>query len=143
MTLNFSIATDAADIDACLALRRTVFIEEQQVPEDIEMDGEEDICTHFLATLDGVPVGAARLKYLKSYAKLQRVCVLREHRGKHIGAELMKFMIDHVRAEGKVASARLGSQVHALAFYEKLGFQVISDEYFDAGIPHREMELPL
>lgn len=129
------------DLDACLALRRIVFIQEQDVPEAEEMDGLDDSATHFLATLDGRPVGTARMHIIDGTAKIGRVCVLAETRGTGLGAALMQAVLDHARSGGNAERAILGAQLHALPFYEKLGFLAYGPEFDDAGIPHRMMEI--
>ncbi|TNC72370.1 GNAT family N-acetyltransferase [Rubellimicrobium roseum] len=126
------------DLDACLRLRRVVFIEEQAVPEDLEIDGLDGEAVHLLATLDGRPVGTARLFAKGDIGKIGRVCVLKEARGRGIGAALIRQAVEELRGLG-LARARLGSQVHAIPFYEALGFVAEGPVYDDAGIPHRDM----
>ncbi len=126
------------DLGACLALRRAVFIEEQAVPEDLEIDGLDGEAIHLLATRDGHPVGTARLFLKGDTGKIGRVCVLREARGQGIGAALMRAAVEELRGLG-MAKAKLGSQVHAIPFYEGLGFAAEGPVYDDAGIPHRDM----
>lgn len=140
MTIDIQV-TD--DLKACLALRRIVFIQEQDVPEAEEMDGMDDSAIHFLATLDGKPVGTARMHITDGTAKIGRVCVLAETRGSGLGAALMQSVVDHARACEGAERAILGAQLHALRFYEKLGFAAYGPEFDDAGIPHRMMEITL
>ena len=130
------------DLDACLALRRTVFIEEQAVPEELERDEHDAPALHLLATLDGRPVGTARMLLKGDTGKIGRVCVLPEARGTGVGAALIRAAVEALRAQG-LARAKLGSQVHAIPFYEKLGFAAEGPVYDDAGIPHRDMVLAL
>ena len=130
------------DLDACLALRRTVFIEEQSVPEELERDEHDATALHLLATLDGRPVGTARILLKGDAGKIGRVCVLRDLRGQGVGAALIRAAVEELRALG-LARAKLGSQVHAIPFYEKLGFTAEGPVYDDAGIPHRDMVLAL
>ncbi|WP_163558921.1 GNAT family N-acetyltransferase [Halomonas sp. NO4] len=118
-------------------IRRVVFIEEQQVPREEEWDGRDDACRHFLARLDGTPVGTARLL---PDAHIGRVAVLAEARGRGIGVALMQAAIDAARRDGHPA-VELAAQTHALPFYERLGFQAFGGEFLDAGIAHRNMRL--
>lgn len=131
------------DIAACLALRRIVFIEEQGVSEDLEVDGLDSACMHVLAARDGVPIATARVRILENVAKIQRVCVLPMHRGKGIGAAVMRFILTEVAAAPSVRTARLGAQIDALDFYRKLGFTPVGPEYWEAGIRHQDMEAGL
>ena len=130
------------DLKSCHALRRAVFIEEQEVPEDLEIDGLDDTALHLLATLDGRPVGTARMLLKGATGKIGRVCVLRDLRGQGVGAALIRAAVEELRRLG-LAQAKLGSQVHAIPFYEKLGFTAEGPVYDDAGIPHRDMVLAL
>ncbi|MFC0340278.1 GNAT family N-acetyltransferase [Paracoccus niistensis] len=130
------------DFPACAAIRRRVFIEEQNVPEELELDDLDATAVHLLATQDGRPVGTARLLIEGETAKIGRVAILPELRGTGAGAALMRAALDELRARG-VTRAKLGAQTHAIGFYERLGFTVHGPEYDDAGIPHRDMSLAL
>jgi predicted GNAT family N-acyltransferase len=127
------------NLAACLALRRTVFIEEQRVPEDREMDGLDDNALHLLATQDGQPIGSARILLDRETGKIGRVCVLPQARGTGLGAALIRAALDVLRVQPGITRAKLGAQTHALGFYEKLGFTAYGPVYDDAGIPHRDM----
>jgi predicted GNAT family N-acyltransferase len=131
------------DIATCRALRRTVFIEEQGVPEADEVDDLDDQAIHLLACDDGRPVGSARLLVLGDTGKIGRVCVLREARGTGLGAALMQAAVAEFRTLPGVMRVKLGAQSHALGFYERLGFVAFGPEYLDAGIAHRDMMLDL
>lgn len=130
------------DFAACLAIRRKVFVEEQSVPEDLECDAADAAAVHLLATLDGRPVGTARLLIDGPEGKIGRVAILPDCRGTGAGAALMRAALEELRARC-VTTARLGAQTHALGFYEKLGFTAHGPIYDDAGIPHRDMSRPL
>lgn len=131
------------DIATCQELRRTVFIHEQNVPEHEEIDGLDDTATHLLATRDGAPVGTARLTTKGDLGKIGRVCVLADARGTGLGAQLIEAALAHFRTVPGLTQATLGSQTHAIGFYEKLGFKAHGPEFDDAGIPHRQMTRPL
>lgn len=138
------VVSEASDIQKCLDIRAEVFIDEQNVSADEERDGLDWQCVHFLATEGDDVVGAARLNYLHNdFAKIQRVCVKQSSRGSGVGAQIINAMIQHVRDDKTRNTIRLGSQTHALAFYEKLGFQAFGEEYLDAAIPHFDMEMKL
>lgn len=128
------------DIAQCHQLRRVVFTQEQGVSEAEEMDGLDDQAIHFLAVVDGKPVGTARILVKGESAKIGRVCVLKEARGTHQGKALIIACIDWARREG-LKRAVLGAQIQALGFYEALGFTAFGPVFDDAGIDHRDMEL--
>jgi predicted GNAT family N-acyltransferase len=131
------------DIATCRALRRAVFIEEQGVSEADEVDGLDDVALHLLAFATDRPVGTARILRQGSSAKIGRVCVLPEARGTGLGAALIRAALSEIGRLPGVTEAKLGSQSHATAFYEKLGFVIDGDEFLDAGIPHRHMRRAL
>lgn len=128
------------DIAACLALRRAVFVEEQGVCEADEVDGRDMDALHLLATLADEPAGTARLLIADGTLKIGRVCVVRPHRGAGLGAALIREALRVAADHHDVHRAKLGAQLHALSFYEKLGFTAYGPVYDDAGIDHRDME---
>lgn len=131
------------DIDACIALRRAVFIVEQGISEEEEIDDLDGVATHILAKVHGVDVGTARLLIAGSTGKIGRICVVKSQRGTGLGAAIVDHCIAHLKARGDLKRIALGAQEYAIGFYEKLGFQVCGPTYDDAGIPHKEMEILL
>ena len=125
------------DIAACRALRRTVFIEEQGVSEADEVDHLDPESLHLIARVQDRAVGTARIIIEDGVAKIGRVCVLKSHRGTGLGAALIREALKV--SKGEAQTAKLGAQLHALGFYEALGFQAIGPVYDDAGIDHRDM----
>ncbi|GGN69638.1 acetyltransferase [Streptomyces albiflavescens] len=147
------VAEDAADREACFAVRKEVFVGEQGVPEDIEYDAYDAGALHVLAVReDGVPLGTGRLLYGEAAAaktdgdptvgSLGRLAVTREARGLGVGAALVRAIEDAARARG-LAAVDLHAQTHALGFYERLGYVAYGEEFPDAGIPHRAMQRSL
>ena len=132
----------AHELPALLEIRRIVFIVGQNVPEDEERDGRDSEALHFIALQGDKAVGTARVLIDDGTGKIGRVAVLQEYRGQGIGEGLMRVVIDDLRAMG-LTRARLGSQTHAVGFYEALGFEAYGPEFLDAGIPHRNMALAL
>lgn len=134
----------AAELLVCLHIRRTVFIEEQGVSEADELDEKDPLCRHFLATEDRLSpatraLGTARLLVLDGLtAKAQRVAVLRSHRKRGVGEALM-FALEGAAARGGCRMVKLSSQVSALPFYQRLGYEAEGAVYTEAGIPHRDM----
>lgn len=127
------------DLATCHALRRRVFIVEQQVPEAEEVDGRDSEALHILAKKDAEAIGCARILLIGDTGKIGRVCVLADYRGQGIGVALIEAALQVLREQPGIAKAKLGSQTHAIGFYEKLGFRAVGPEYLDAGIAHRDM----
>ena len=122
-----------------LKVRKTVFVEEQKVPMELEVDEYEKDATHIVAYENDKPVGAGRFRVKNGAAKVERICVLKEMRGHHVGLEIMK-KIEALATSKGLTTLVLHAQTHAQSFYEKLGYQVTSGLFYDAGIPHVEME---
>ena len=123
------------DNAALRRIREAVFINEQSVAPELEWDSEDSQAIHFLALEDDYPIGTARLL---SDGHIGRVSVLRDWRGLRVGERLMQAAIAEAEQRG-LRQQRLSAQVHATAFYERLGFRIVSDEYLEAGIPHVDM----
>ena len=135
--VSLTFATWADDRAAIEAVRRRVFIEEQGVPEDEEWDASDPDCVHVLAiAAKRDVVGTARLD---DTGKIGRVAVIREWRGKGVGARLVEALIEHARQKG-FERVHLNAQVTALDFYRRLGFDASGPVFDEAGIPHRRME---
>ncbi|MDO6591811.1 drug:proton antiporter [Loktanella sp. D2R18] len=132
-----------ADYAPCIALRRAVFMGEQGISEAEEMDDLDDEAVHLLATIDGRPVGTARILFAGTTGKIGRICVLADQRGTGLGARLVVVALDYLRAQPSITTAKLSAQDHAIGFYEKLGFVAQGPFYDDAGIPHKDMVRPL
>ncbi len=121
-------------------IRTRVFVVEQNISADLETDEFENISTHYLVTVEGKAIATARSRLLDNQtAKIERVAVLKEARGKGIGYQLMRYILNYIQLNPRINTIKLGSQNPAIPFYEKLGFTVVGNEYFEAGIPHHLM----
>jgi predicted GNAT family N-acyltransferase len=117
-------------------VRRAVFVEEQNVPESIELDDRDPYCHHVLACDGaGAPVGTARLD---TNGKIGRMAVLREYRGVGVGREMLRVIMDCGRANG-ITDFHLSAQISAVGFYQKMGFKLSGGEFEEAGITHINM----
>ena len=131
-----------AEVDAFL-VRQEVFIIEQSVPAELELDEFDSSAAHILAYQDAHCIGTGRLVNLSAkQAQIGRMAVLAKFRGKGIGKQILQKLVDLAASQG-VLEIILHSQVSAIPFYGKLGFQAQGDVYEEAGIPHRNMMLTL
>ncbi|WP_240480879.1 GNAT family N-acetyltransferase [Polynucleobacter yangtzensis] len=131
-----------AEVDAFL-VRQEVFILEQRVPAELELDEFDLSAAHVLAYQDAHCIGTGRLVNLSAkQAQIGRMAVLAKFRGKGIGKQILQKLVDLAASQG-VLEIILHSQVSAIPFYGKLGFQAQGDVYEEAGIPHRNMMLTL
>lgn len=119
-------------------VRKKVFVEEQNVPIEIEIDEYEDEATHFVLYDHKTPVAAGRIRFLPPYCKVERICVLKPYRKTGVGQKLMTAIEQFAIKQG-FTKFKLNAQVQAENFYKKLGYETISDEFLDAGIPHVTM----
>ena len=117
------------------AIRFEVFVDEQSVPVDEELDGMDEVSTHFLATVRGKPVGVARLM---PSGQIGRMAVLIPYRKNGIGALLLKAAVK-TALENSDSKPFLHAQTHAISFYTANGFEAFGDVFLDAGIEHRAM----
>jgi predicted GNAT family N-acyltransferase len=124
-------------------IRKQVFIEEQGVPEDMELDEHDPLAKHALAYQDGLCVGTGRLVRLDNHhAQIGRMAVLSTYRNQDIGSAILSSLITLAQAEG-VSTLVLHSQISAAPFYAKFGFVAEGSIYDEAGIAHRNMILLL
>jgi len=132
------------DGELCKAIRSKVFIEEQGVPIQEELDDKDGQAKtlHFLALDGDKPVGTARLI---NHQQIGRMAVLKDYRSKSVGALLLRAVVrkslELHQSTDAMPRIHLHSQISATGFYEKYGFTVFGEEFLDAGIPHRPMSL--
>lgn len=145
MSYHVSRIPGSGTLEDAFAVRRAVFIDEQDVDEEIEMDGKDGDAIHFVivdAETD-TAAGTARLRTPDGeYAKPERVAVREAYRGEGFGARLMGLIESEARTQGCERSV-LHAQKQVVDFYRGLGYEVTSDEFEEAGIVHVEMEKQL
>jgi predicted GNAT family N-acyltransferase len=136
-----SIAYSSKGFQKCLVIRRKVFVEEQKVPEEEEVDQFEVDSKHYLAQLNNIPVGAARWRKKGEVIKLERFAVLKEYRSKKIGSALVDKILKDLKREygDKAVKLLLHSQVSAIGLYKKFGFIEEGELFDECGIMHRTM----
>ena len=133
--IKIRIADWLTDKDKLAQIRRLVFIEEQNVPEELEWDEFDDISIHFLVTQDDQLIACARLK---PDGQIGRMAVLASHRNQGTGSSLLLFVLQQA-VKTKLDKVYLHAQETAISFYEKHGFTAVGDIFYEANIPHREM----
>ena len=121
-------------------IRIKVFILEQKVPEDLEWDEYDEAAWHAVAKSNHQVIGTGRLIINQSTAKIGRMAIDPEYRGKGIGLEMLKALINKGKEKG-AQEFILHAQTHAIAFYAREGFEPYGPIFDEAGIPHVEMRL--
>ncbi|MBU3582527.1 GNAT family N-acetyltransferase [Polynucleobacter sp. 15G-AUS-farblos] len=125
------------------AIRQTVFIEEQGIPKELELDEFDPIAWHALAFWEDQCIGTGRLVAVNQNAgQIGRMAVLADFRGQGFGKAILIQLIDLAANQG-MSTLTLHAQVSAIPFYEKFGFMAQGSIYEEAGIPHRNMILLL
>ncbi|MGS2724455.1 GNAT family N-acetyltransferase [Porticoccus sp. GXU_MW_L64] len=133
-------ATWQQDKQQLMSVRQPVFVEEQQVPVEIEIDEQDPLSAHWLAySADGRAIGTARLE---PSGKVGRMAVLAQHRGTGVGSALLRRIILDASSQGH-SRLYLHGQCHALEFYAQFGFVAFGEVFDEADIDHQAMELDL
>jgi predicted GNAT family N-acyltransferase len=136
--IDVKIVQDSQQYEDALGVRLAVFVVEQQIPRDEEIDEYEDSAVHCAGYADGKPVAAGRLVIMDGYGKIGRMAVLKEHRGEGIGARVLEALEREGAARG-LREFRLSAQLTARGFYDRTGYHAVGDVYDEVGIPHIEM----
>lgn len=125
-------------LEDAFQIRKTVFVKEQGVAEEVELDEYEEICDHVIVYDENMPVGTGRMRVVDEMAKLERICVLASHRMHSLGKTIMNEL-EEIAIEKGLKQAKLNGQVQAIPFYEKLGYETASTVFLEENIPHVKM----
>ena len=127
--------SNPADLETVFAIRRQVFVVEQNCPPELEWEFEDE-STHFLATVNGEPAGASRWRKTDKGYKLERFAVLQAFRG-GVGKALVQAVLDDLPADARYVY--MHAQLPAVTLYQKFGFEKVGEEFEEAGIRHYKM----
>lgn len=132
--------SSADDLEKAIKIRREVFIDEQNVPEEEELDEFDQTATHLLAFEEMEPVGTCRWRWIQpSVIKAERVAVRKQFRHLGAGKSLMLYLEKMARQQGAQVIV-LNAQVQVVPFYKKLGYQPTGAPFYEAGIKHIPMK---
>ena len=121
-------------------VRQKVFVCEQRVAEEIELDGKDPDCYHVLVTnLKNEPIGAGRMT---PEGKIGRVSVLMPYRGFGLGSHILEKLVE-IAAREHLSPVKLHAQIQAIHFYERHNFVSNGPVFMEAGIPHKTMKRTL
>jgi predicted GNAT family N-acyltransferase len=132
------IVTTPPEREAAYAIRRIVFQDEQKVPAEEEFDADDEVAVHVIALDDDTAIGTGRVVFHADHAKIGRMAVVREWRGRGVGRALLEALVREAARQG-ATRALLHAQVQAIGFYERAGFTAFGEVFDEAGIPHRRM----
>lgn len=135
------------ELQQCLNIRQEVFIKEQQVPKNLEIDKYDNLnnlaVKHFILYLNKIPIGTLRVINTEEYLKIGRVAVLKVYRKENNGYILVSEVINKILQENIFEISEkyfyLEAQVQVIRFYEKLGFESFGEEFLEANIKHQKM----
>ena len=136
------VARSPSEVDEALELRKRVFVDEQGVTIEADQDGRDGEALHLVAVDDGRITGTCRLVFDDGLARLGRMAVEPDQRGRGIGAAILAVAEDEARRAG-ARRIRLHAQTAARSLYERGGFVIQGEEFMEEGIPHLTMEKPL
>jgi predicted GNAT family N-acyltransferase len=120
-------------------IRTKVFQEEQGVSAELEFDGWDTSATHFLAFVNGKAVGTARIREInENTVKIERLAVLPDYRKQGIGKQLMRSALSTIAQQDK-SLAIVHAQAYIAQLYQQLGFEIVGEQFNEAGIPHVKM----
>ncbi len=128
------------ELKQAFRIRIRVFVREQGVPAEIELDSDDKRAVHFIGSTEGRVVGTARLVMRGANAKIGRMAVLKTQRRKQIGTRLLTRAISTAKKHG-ARKIYLHAQVAVIGFYESAGFRCVGPVFDEAGIAHRKMVL--
>ena len=135
MNLKIQLVKTKEEYRDILDIRKKVFIEEQNVPLNIEIEYEED-SNHVICYLDKFPVGTGRWRNTKNGIKLERFAVLKDFRNNGIGKEIVNFILSEISSNNTIY---LHAQEAVVDFYKKLGYKDSGDKFYEADILHSKM----
>lgn len=129
---------DAGSLEKVFAIRRKVFVDEQECPPELEWEFEDE-SMHFLGTVNDLPAGASRWRKTPKGYKLERFAVLKEYRNLGLGQALVRAVLSDLPADAD--HVYLHAQLAAIGLYEKFGFEREGEQFEEAGIQHFKMVL--
>ena len=135
MNLKIQLVKTKKEYEDILEIRKKVFVEEQNVPFNIEIEHEED-SRHVICFIDQLAVGTGRWRKTKNGIKLERFAVLTDFRNKGIGKEIVNFILSEISSNNTIY---LHAQEAVVNFYKKLGFKVSGKKFYEADILHSKM----
>ena len=140
--MNVAAADFERDYASIRSVRFAVFVDEQQIPRELEMDDRDAHCEHWLAkNARGAAIGTVRLD-VGANGKVGRLAVLASERGRGVGRALMLALHERARQRG-LARVWCHAQISAAPFYESLGYRITSEPFEEAGIEHVRMDFEL
>ena len=128
------------DLSEPYAIRRAVFIEEQNCPEEEEYDAFDEQALHLMVYVDEQPAATGRIWFDGTDFRIGRLAVLTSFRGQKIGDLALRLLLYKAFSSG-AQSIKISAQTYIMPFYRKFGFKEYGEEYIEAGLPHKVMRV--
>ena len=140
---SYNLVTSDKELKGAFKVRKQVFIDEQGISEDIELDGHDKEALHMVVKDGERVIGTARVLFLdNNQAKIERMAVLKPFRGKGIGREIISFLNKELRNK-QIEQIILHAQCSVSPFYKSCGFEETGLPFWEAGIKHIKMQRQL
>ncbi len=140
-TLKIRLANNKKEVDYVMKIREIVFIKGQKVPKKRELDGFDENAKHVIVIYKKTPIGCARIRFLHNKAKLERIALLKQYRGRGFGKNIIKYLVSYCKRKNPKEIV-MHAQYYLKDFYNKCGFEERGSIFMDAGIRHIEMYMP-
>ena len=141
--LNYKLVENGKELAEAFKVRKEVFVEEQGISEDIELDNHDSEALHIVVKDGKRVIGTARVLFpVPSVAKIERMAILRPFRRKGIGSRIISFLNTELKNR-QIRKAVLHAQYSSVAFYKSCGFVESGMPFNEAGITHLRMEKEL
>lgn len=128
------------DLSEPFAIRRAVFIKEQNCPEEIDFDGLDEQALHLMVYVDEQPAATGRIWHDGKEFRIGRIAVLKQYRGQKIGDLAVRLLLYKAFSSG-AQSIKISAQKYIMPLYRKFGFREYGEEYVEAGLPHMAMRV--
>ena len=138
--IKIRLAKNKKELEEVFKIRKTVFIKEQKVVENIEKDKFDRVAKHFILYYKHKPVGCARIRFVNRNAKLERIAVLKKYRGKGFGKTITEYLIKYCKNK-RSKGIYMNAQYYLKDYYKKFGFKPKGSTFMEAGIKHIKMYL--
>ena len=136
--IEIKLVKNKKELSDVFKIREVVFVKEQNVPRDIEMDEFDTNSKHFIVLYSNKPIGCARIRFIGKMAKLERIALLKRYRGKGFGKIMMNYLIKYCKNKN-VEEIVMNAQYYLKNYYDKFGFRPKGKTFMEAGIKHIEM----
>ncbi len=141
--LSYKLVTSDSELEGAFAVRRQVFVQEQGIPEDVELDEHDREAVHMVVKDGYRVIGTARVLYLATgLAKIERMAILQPFRRRGVGRKIISFLSKELKNSG-VEQVVLHAQYAVVAFYRSCGFKETGSPFREVGIKHVKMQKQL